>query len=317
MARLRRLIVALVALAPATPALAAGEVVHVIDPSGAVTAAAAGGAFAYPDDGSVVSVGSAGSDGTGAAIVQDVRLLGGRVTLARGVAGATPSLEGLTVDGAPQALGENGVIVLPGAGWLVTAQHALARLESGRTRETRVVLRLHLTAPAGGLAAGSEILIGEQRSATVNGGGDQVPPELVPIYHDAEAKYGVPWNVLAGINRVETVFGTNLSTSSAGAIGWMQFLPSTWESYGVDATGDGVADPYDPRDAIFSAANLLRANRADRDLRGAIWLYNHSWHYVDTVLSFAATYAGEAGGDTEAAASGEDDSAGYSPVALW
>src|SRR5262245_27910148 len=73
-----------------------------------------------------------------------------------------------------------------------------------------------------------------------------VPPVLIPIYQRAAATYGLgPQGaaVLAGINAIETAFGTNLNVSSAGAMGWMQFIPSSWEAYGVDANGDGVADP--------------------------------------------------------------------------
>ena len=65
--------------------------------------------------------------------------------------------------------------------------------------------------------------------------------------------------ILAGINAIETAFGTNLGPSSAGAVGWMQFMPETWAMYGVDANGDGVADPNNPEDAIFAAARYLSA----------------------------------------------------------
>ena len=59
------------------------------------------------------------------------------------------------------------------------------------------------------------------------------------------------WEVLAAINHIETNFGQDLSVSSAGAEGWMQFLPSSWAQYGMDADGDGHKNPYDPVDAIF------------------------------------------------------------------
>ena len=65
-----------------------------------------------------------------------------------------------------------------------------------------------------------------------------------------------PWQVLASINRIETAFGTNLNVSSAGAMGWMQFIPSSWEAYGVDANDDGRKDPYNPVDAICAAGPL-------------------------------------------------------------
>jgi hypothetical protein len=118
-----------------------------------------------------------------------------------------------------------------------------------------------------------------------------IPAQLMPIFRAAERRYGVPWNVLAAINKVETDFGRNLNVSSAGAIGWMQFMPATWRRYAVDADGDGHRDPYNPRDAIAAAANYLRASGAQRDLRGAIFAYNHAAWYVEEVLSLAASYA--------------------------
>ena len=86
----------------------------------------------------------------------------------------------------------------------------------------------------------------------------------------------MPWQVLAAINEIETDYGRNLSVSSAGAVGWMQFLPSTWKQWGVDANGDGVADPYNPVDAIFTAARYLHAAGASKNLSQAIFAYNHA-----------------------------------------
>ncbi len=120
----------------------------------------------------------------------------------------------------------------------------------------------------------------------------RVPPRLLPIYQSAAARYGVPWEVLAGINEVETNYGQDLSVSSAGAEGWMQFLPQTWAEYGVDADGKGVRDPYDPADAIFAAARYLRAAGAGQSLTGAIFAYNHSGLYVESVMLRARLLAG-------------------------
>jgi Transglycosylase SLT domain len=125
-----------------------------------------------------------------------------------------------------------------------------------------------------------------------------VPPILIPIYQRAAATYALgPQGpaILAGINAVETAFGTNLNVSSAGAQGWMQFMPSTWATYGVDANGDGVADPYNPEDAIFAAAGYLSAAGMPTDTYGAIFAYNHADWYVAEVLSNAACYAQEVG----------------------
>jgi membrane-bound lytic murein transglycosylase B len=112
----------------------------------------------------------------------------------------------------------------------------------------------------------------------------QVPLFLLPIYQAAAIQYGVPWEVLAAINEVETDYGTDLNVSSAGAVGWMQFMPETWLQYGVDAVDAGYADPYNPVDAIFAAGRYLRAAGAATDLRDAIFSYNHSDAYVSSVL---------------------------------
>jgi murein DD-endopeptidase MepM/ murein hydrolase activator NlpD len=118
---------------------------------------------------------------------------------------------------------------------------------------------------------------------------NEPPPFLVPIYKQAARRYHVPWSVLAAINQIETDYGRNLSVSSAGALGWMQFMPETWQQWGVDADRDGVANPYSPQDAIFAAARYLRASGAARDLPGAIFAYNHAGWYVSEVLLRART----------------------------
>ncbi|HVE67770.1 MAG TPA: lytic murein transglycosylase, partial [Solirubrobacteraceae bacterium] len=111
-----------------------------------------------------------------------------------------------------------------------------------------------------------------------------IPPFLLPIYQAAAMEYEVPWQILAAINEIETDYGRNLNVSSAGAQGWMQFMPSSWEAYGVDANGDGRKDPYNPADAIFAAARYLKAAGAKDDMRRAIFAYNHADWYVDSVL---------------------------------
>ena len=118
----------------------------------------------------------------------------------------------------------------------------------------------------------------------------EIPPFLLPIYQSCGTEYGIPWQVLASINKIETAFGTNLNVSSAGAEGWMQFIPSTWQAYGVDANEDGRNDPYNPVDAICAAARYLRAAGGDKDLRTAIFAYNHADWYVDEVLLYANQY---------------------------
>ncbi len=118
-----------------------------------------------------------------------------------------------------------------------------------------------------------------------------IPPFLLPIYQACGTEYGVPWQVLASINRIETAFGTNLNVSSAGALGWMQFMPASWEAYGVDANNDGRKDPYNPVDAICAAGRYLKAAGAEEDLRTAIFAYNHADWYVDEVILYANQYS--------------------------
>ncbi|MGH2911543.1 MAG: lytic transglycosylase domain-containing protein, partial [Solirubrobacteraceae bacterium] len=119
----------------------------------------------------------------------------------------------------------------------------------------------------------------------------RIPLFLLPIYQAAAVQYGVPWQILAAINEVETNFGTDLAVSSAGAVGWMQFMPETWLRYGVDAVGAGYADPYNPVDAIFAAARYLHAAGASTNLRGAILAYNHSEAYAESVLLRARLFS--------------------------
>ena len=120
----------------------------------------------------------------------------------------------------------------------------------------------------------------------------RVPPFLLPIYQAAGIEYGVRWEVLAAINEIETDYGRNLNVSSAGALGWMQFMPATWKMYGTDANRDGRKDPYNPVDAIFAAARYLAAADYDKDVRRAVFAYNHADWYVDSVLLRARLIAG-------------------------
>ena len=121
-------------------------------------------------------------------------------------------------------------------------------------------------------------------------------PEYLKLYHRAAAVEcpGLSWTVLAAIGQVETGHGRDTSTSYAGAMGPMQFMPATFEAYAVDGDNDGVTDIMDPADAIFSAANYLCSNGAatgPNALANAIFLYNHADWYVQMVLTLAKLYA--------------------------
>jgi murein DD-endopeptidase MepM/ murein hydrolase activator NlpD len=133
-----------------------------------------------------------------------------------------------------------------------------------------------------------------------------VNPQQLPLsslhllWQRAGQAYGIPWNVLAAINKIESNFGQNMGPSSAGAIGWMQFMPSTWLRWGVDGDGDGVADPWNATDAIFSAARYLAAAGGQTDISRGVFAYNHADWYVREVLDLARVYGG--GGFAQTAA---------------
>jgi len=122
-----------------------------------------------------------------------------------------------------------------------------------------------------------------------------IPATYLDLYRRAAVTCpGLPWTVLAGIGTVETGNGTNVHKSTAGAIGPMQFIPSTWAMYGYDADGNGKADIHNPTDAVFSAARYLcaaGAGRGGQSLDNAIFSYNHAWWYVREVITIANQYA--------------------------
>jgi murein DD-endopeptidase MepM/ murein hydrolase activator NlpD len=120
-----------------------------------------------------------------------------------------------------------------------------------------------------------------------------VPKKFIPIYIAAASKYHLgdkgP-SILAAIHSIESAFGTNMGSSSAGAIGHMQFMPGTWATYGVDANHDGKKDPFNADDAIFAAARYLSASGAPGNWHDAIFAYNHAEWYVQDVLKAAEKF---------------------------
>jgi cell wall-associated NlpC family hydrolase len=111
-----------------------------------------------------------------------------------------------------------------------------------------------------------------------------IPPDQLPVMQAAAATCGLPWEVLAAVAKVESEFGRNMRTSSAGAIGYGQFLPSSWAAYGAGG------NPYDYRDALPAMARYLCAHGGAQDIRRALFAYNRANWYVDLVLSVAAQY---------------------------
>jgi hypothetical protein len=128
----------------------------------------------------------------------------------------------------------------------------------------------------------------------------EIPPRYLALYERAAQRFGTDWTVLAGIGKIECDHGRDPdpscsregATNAAGAGGPMQFIASTWARYGVDADGDGRADRWSPTDAIYSAANYLRASGAAQDIQAAIFAYNPARWYVAEVMRWAARYRG-------------------------
>jgi hypothetical protein len=125
------------------------------------------------------------------------------------------------------------------------------------------------------------------------------PNSYIQLFKDSAARYcpGLSWTVLAAIGQIESADGQNMGPSTAGALGPMQFLPSTWKLWGIDGFGEtGQPNIMDPYDAVPSAARLLCADGAasgGQGLRAAIFDYNHATWYVNEVLTLAGEYAGE------------------------
>jgi peptidoglycan hydrolase CwlO-like protein len=152
-------------------------------------------------------------------------------------------------------------------------------------------------AAAAALAA-AQAAAAQAASAAASQARPSVPPSVYfQLYHAAATTCpGLSWTVLAAIGQVESGHGRNTSTSYAGAMGPMQFLPATFASYAVDGDHDGKTDIQDPADAVYTAARYLCANGAGTGPQGlysAIWHYNHADWYVQMVLSLAGQYAAQ------------------------
>jgi hypothetical protein len=144
------------------------------------------------------------------------------------------------------------------------------------------------------------------RLVTLRGGRQVIPSapshitNYLQLFQASAARYcpALSWTVLAAIGQIESGDGANVGPSSAGALGPMQFLPSTWAAWGIDGFGPpGPPDVMNPFDAVPSAARLLCADGAQdgtqAGLRQAIFDYNHATWYVNEVLALAAQYAAE------------------------
>ena len=187
------------------------------------------------------------------------------------------------------------------------------------------LLVLLMSAP---LLAAAAVTGGQPATLAPTGALGDIRPDRLALYESAAARFGVRWSVLAAIGKLECDHGRSLlpgcnppgSVNSAGATGPMQFLGPTWragtrlgsapvaapptattsEGYATDGDGDGIADVWNPADAIAGAARYLRANGAPGDERRAILAYNHAGWYVDAVLAQAVEYRALASADAAA-----------------
>jgi peptidoglycan hydrolase CwlO-like protein len=179
---------------------------------------------------------------------------------------------------------------------------SLARIGVGKARtEARIqkleeaerVRVLGVMPATGGTGTGFGYQMGIARDRITARSVEPIPyKEYVALYKESAEKYGFgkDWYILAAVGKVESDHGANLDPSSAGAMGPMQFLPSTWETSGVDGNGDGVANIMDPEDAVPAAARYLKYGGAPRDWYRALYTYNHAGWYVKKVLGVAEAY---------------------------
>ena len=140
----------------------------------------------------------------------------------------------------------------------------------------------------------------QQRLPVDPSGASGRPSTYLDLFRASAARYcpGMSWTVLAAIGQIESGDGSNMGPSSAGALGPMQFLPSTWREWGITAFGEsGPPNIMDPFDAVPAAARLLCAAGAGSasGLRGAVFAYNHATWYVNEVLALAVAYARDYG----------------------
>ena len=172
--------------------------------------------------------------------------------------------------------------------WLATAAALAAAVP--------LVLVLLVTATDGPGQASTDLAGGPSTQAL-----DTIPPVYLTFYLNAARTCpGLPWAVLAGIGEVEsdngqsTAPGVHSGANYAGAEGPMQFEPATFAQYAVNADPPAKLSPYNPADAIYTAAAMLCANGAasgtQTGIRQAIYAYNHAHWYVTKVLAWAARY---------------------------
>ncbi len=168
---------------------------------------------------------------------------------------------------------------------------AEARLQELRAAERARVLKKRAATGGGEARLGYELSIAREEIVARPVG--PISKKAYKVLYKRSARqygFGEDWYVLAAVGEIESNHGENMGPSTAGALGPMQFLPSTWETAGVDGDGNGVANVMDPRDAIPAAARYLRDGGAPLDWYRALFTYNHADWYVKKVLAVAEGY---------------------------
>jgi len=177
------------------------------------------------------------------------------------------------------------------AGLRTDRQRSASWLQELKAAERARILKSR--AASGGVTTGKGYQLGVARNGIVARPVGPLPKKgYVKLYKESAQKYGFgrDWYVLAAVGQVESNHGQNTGPSSAGAMGPMQFLPSTWATSGVDGNGDGTANIMDPRDAIPAAAGYLKEGGAPRGWYAALYAYNHADWYVKEVFAVAEGY---------------------------
>lgn len=202
----------------------------------------------------------------------------------------------------PLRLGGIAALDLPHVDGLVTAAtgHALGLADGAAMLVNAPAANISRLAKSLRRVLGKDTAVVPLRDSVTPQSSNTKPPTGRPttyreLYMQAATRCpGLSWTVLAAIGQVESGHGRNMGPSSAGALGPMQFLPSTWRRYGVDGDGDGRRNIWDPYDAVPAAADYLCRNGAGsggKGLYAAVFAYNHSDTYVRNVLAIAAAYA--------------------------
>jgi len=148
-------------------------------------------------------------------------------------------------------------------------------------------------------------------------------PEIRSEATAARAKKKAKWAVreLYYLSQIADHLETDplsLSGSFAGAMGPAQFIPSSFWIFGLDGNGDGMADPSNMSDAAFSMGHYLRKfgwreNAPVEQKRRAIWHYNRSRVYVNTVMMLYEKLGRETGPAVPVSSSGPSDPGGKPP----